>query len=303
MTTTLAPPVDAANAPAIELRSVDKTYGAGRSARHVVKDCSFAIESGRCTVLMGPSGAGKSTLVRLIAGFEAPTRGEVRAAGAVVKGPGRDRQVMFQETALFPWMITEENVVYGPKARHEYGERAKRLGDALIRRVGLDGFRSKYPAQLSGGMQRRAELARALINNPSVLILDEPFRGLDAMTKRLMLEYYAELSRESARTSLFVTTDVDEAIFLADRLLLLTHIPARVREVIDVDLPRRRTVADLFDDPRANDLKRRVLDALHEEAAKSFSAGERASSDFVDSYRLRLGAPPRPQPTDPPSSR
>ena len=133
--------------------------------------------------MIGPSGAGKNTLIRLIAGFEKPTRGEIIAGGVPVTGPGKDRLVVFQETALFPWMTTAKNVLYGPQARGEANAATKILIDFLLDKVGLRAFRDRYPAQLSGGMQRRAELARALVNNPAVMILDEPFRGLDAMTK------------------------------------------------------------------------------------------------------------------------
>jgi NitT/TauT family transport system ATP-binding protein len=265
-----APPLrDALDSYALEACSLDKTYGAGRLARDVVKDCSFRVLAGQCTVMIGPSGAGKSTLVRLLAGFEKPTRGRVLAGGKLVEGSGPDRQVMFQETALFPRMTTHENVVYGPKARGEYTQEARRLGDELVAKVGLAAFRGNYPAQLSGGMQRRAELARAMMNRPAVMILDEPFRGLDALTKRLMLDHWAKTAEELQRTSLFVTTDVDEALFLADRILVMTHIPTRVRASIDVERrgPRAGVAAS---DPRAGELKRRVLDLLHEEAAKSF---------------------------------
>jgi NitT/TauT family transport system ATP-binding protein len=257
----------------IEVRDVDKTYRVRPEAREVVKGCSFDIEPGKITVMIGPSGAGKSTLIRLVAGFERPTRGEVLMDGKPVVGPGRDRLVMFQETSLFPWMTARENIAYGPKARAEYTPEAKLACEQLTMRMGLDGFRRSFPAQLSGGMQRRTELARALVNSPSVLILDEPFRGLDSMTKRLMLEYFASLSEESRRTTFFVTTDVDEAIFLADRLLVMTNIPTRVRATVDVDLPRPRRLAALLDD-RANDLKAEVLALLHDEAAKSFAPKE-----------------------------
>jgi NitT/TauT family transport system ATP-binding protein len=257
--------------PAIELRSVDKSYPTSRGTREVVKDCSFIASGGSFTILLGPSGAGKSTLVRLIAGFEQPTRGDILVDDRRVVGPGRDRQVMFQETALFPWMTTSENVAYGPKARGEYTTEARRWTAELIDRVGLRRFHMKFPSQLSGGMQRRAELARAMANGPAVMILDEPFRGLDAMTKKLMLEYYSALSRETKRTHLFVTTDVDEALFLADRLLVMSHIPTKVRATIDVDLPHPRRVSGLMADDRANALKRTVLSLLHQEAARSFA--------------------------------
>ncbi len=275
----------------VELRSVGMTYGRGADARVVVDDCSFVVERGRFTVMIGPSGVGKSTIIRLIAGFDRPTRGQITIDDRPITKPGPDRQVVFQETALFPWMTTLENVRYGPSARGELTPANKARADELLDRVGLGAFRARYPRHLSGGMKRRAELARALINDPAIMILDEPFRGLDAMTKRLMLEYYARLSADTGRTNFFVTTDVDEAIFLADRLLVMTQIPTRVRAVIDVDLPRPRRFADLAGDDRANEIKMTVLSLLHEEVMKSFASGSRAATDFIDAYRRRLGPP------------
>jgi NitT/TauT family transport system ATP-binding protein len=278
---------------AVELKGVSKIYGAGPHAREVVRDCSFRVEPGHFTVMIGPSGAGKSTLIRLIAGFERPTAGTILIDGKASFSPGRDRQVVFQETALFPWMTTDENVLYGPKARGEMNAGTRHRADRLLRKVGLTAFGKKYPTQLSGGMQRRAELARAMVNDPAVMILDEPFRGLDAMTKKLMLEYYARLAEDSRRTNFFVTTDVDEAIFLADRLLVMTHVPTQVRAVIDVDLPRPRALASLVGDDGANRIKMQVLLLLHEEAMKSFAVGSgRAATDFVDAYRRRLSPGP-----------
>ena len=264
-----------------------------------MSQCSLRVEPGRFSVIIGPSGAGKSTLVRLIAGFEAPTSGEIRIGGKPVRGPGKDRQVVFQETALFPWMTTAGNVSYGPRVRGEFGAEAKRFAEALTARMGLERFAQTFPAQLSGGMQRRAELARAMMNEPSVMILDEPFRGLDSMTKRLMLEYYATFSAESQRTNLFVTTDVDEAIFLGDRIFVMSHIPMRVRAVVDVDVPRPRRLAAFVDDERVNELKAELLALLHEEAARAFAAGGKETADFVEAYRRHHSSPPsgegRPQ--------
>ena len=168
--------------------------------------------------MIGPSGCGKSTLIRLLAGFERPTSGTITIDGKPVTGPGVDRLVCSRRPALFPWMTTYDNIMYGPRARGEDTARdARHARRSCCKKVGLAAFRKKYPSQLSGGMQRRAELARAMINKPNVMILDEPFRGLDAMTKRLMQEYYAKLYEEIRRTNFFVTTDIDEAIFLADR--------------------------------------------------------------------------------------
>jgi NitT/TauT family transport system ATP-binding protein len=274
----------------VVLRDVCKAYGPERFAAQVVRDCSFVAPAQKFTIVIGPSGVGKSTLVRLIAGFEKPTSGEILIDGRRVTRPARDRLVVFQETALFPWMTTERNILFGPRARGENSGTSAKRADFLLEKVGLRAFRKHFPSQLSGGMQRRAELARALVNNPDVMILDEPFRGLDAMTKKLMLDYYARLSEEQPRTNLFVTTDIDEAIFLADRLLVMSHIPTRVRAVIDVDLPRPRHFTDLFENNRANAIKMAALSLLHEEAMKGFAGGRRAASDFIEAYRRRIAA-------------
>jgi NitT/TauT family transport system ATP-binding protein len=268
---------------------VSKTYGAREFAKEVVRDCSFSLERHKLTVMIGPSGCGKSTIIRLLAGFEKPTTGTITIDGKAVTGPARDRLVLFQETALFPWMTTHENILYGPSARGDLTPAVREQARFLLDKVGLTAFKDKYPMQLSGGMQRRAELARAMINNPRVMILDEPFRGLDAMSKELMWEYYARLFEESHRTNFFVTTDVDEAIFLADRLLIMTNCPARVRAVIEVDLPRPRKLGDIVESERANEIKMQALSLLHEEAMKSFAGGSKAAADFVEAYSRRIG--------------
>ena len=286
--TPIAPKGTATDVGEIRVEGVSKIYGMKSFAKEVVRDCSFKIERHKLTVMIGPSGCGKSTLIRLLAGFEKPTTGKISIEGKPVTGPGRDRLVLFQETALFPWMTTYQNVVYGPSARGELTPQAREQARWLLEKVGLTAFRDKYPTQLSGGMQRRAELARAMINNPRVMILDEPFRGLDAMSKELMWEYYARLFEESRRTNFFVTTDVDEAIFLADRLLIMTNRPARVRAVIEVDLPRPRRLADMVASERANEIKMQALSLLHEEAMKSFAGGSKAAADFVEAYSRRV---------------
>ena len=281
----IAAPVEAGE---VAAHDVSKSYGAAHLTKEVVKDCSFTIERGKLTVMIGPSGCGKSTLIRLLAGFEKPTSGSITLNGAPVTGPARDRLVLFQETALFPWMTTYDNIMYGPRARGEVKPETLAMAEFLLTKVGLQDFRKKYPTQLSGGMQRRAELARAMINNPLVMILDEPFRGLDAMTKELMWEYYAALYEENRRTNFFVTTDIDEAIFLADRLLIMSNIPTQVRAVIEVDVPRPRRLADLVENDRSNEIKMEALSILHEEAMKSFSRGSKAAADFVEAYSKRV---------------
>ena len=271
----------------LKVTGVSKSYGAGKIRKDVVRECNFAIERGKLTVMIGPSGCGKSTLIRLLAGFEPPTTGKIELDGRPVTGPSRELLVLFQETALFPWMTTWNNILYGPRARGELTRETLAFAEFLLNKVGLQDFRNKYPGQLSGGMQRRAELARAMINNPRVMILDEPFRGLDAMTKELMWEYYSGLYEENRRTNFFVTTDIDEAVFLADRLLVMSNIPTQVRAVIEVDMPRPRRLADIVQDDRANDIKKQALSILHAEAMRSFSRGSKAAADFVEAYLKR----------------
>ncbi len=272
----------------VNVNKVNKSYGAEGFAKQVVQNCSFTIERGKLTVMIGPSGCGKSTLIRLLAGFERANSGTITVDDKPVTGPGVDRLVVFQETALFPWMSTYDNIMYGPRARGEDTAQMREIAEMLLQKVGLAAFRKKYPSQLSGGMQRRAELARSMINQPNVMILDEPFRGLDAMTKRLMQEYYANLYDEFRRTSFFVTTDIDEAIYLADRILIMTNIPTQVRASIDVNLPRPRQVENITESDEANAIKMQALGLLHEEAMKSFARGSKAAADFIDAYSKRV---------------
>ena len=274
----------------IELKSVCKSYGTDDNYKEVIKDCSLEITPGVLTVMIGPSGCGKSTLIRLIAGFEKPNSGSITIDGRPVDGPGKDRLVIFQESALFPWMTTEDNILYGPRAVGEDNPKNRDLANFLIDKVGLNQFKKKFPNQLSGGMQRRCELARALINQPEVMVLDEPFRGLDEMTKELMWEYYANLYEENKATNFFVTTDIDEAIFLADRLIIMTNIPTRVAAVIDVDIPKPRRLSNIFELYQSNAIKMKALKILHEEAMKSFRSGSKAAADFIDAYSKRVSS-------------
>lgn len=188
-----------------------------------------------------------------------------------------------------PWQTTYQNVVFGPKLRGDLrGKELREQATALIEKVGLAEFKDKYPIQLSGGMQRRAELARALINNPRIMVMDEPFRGLDAMSRELMQEFFLRLFEENRRTQLFVTSEIEEAIFLADRLVILSNKPAQVRTIIDIDLPHPRDL-HMLSSPEAYDYKRQAMEILHEEAMKGFS-GAGDQSDFLEGYRKMSGS-------------
>ncbi|MDH3670500.1 MAG: ABC transporter ATP-binding protein [Gammaproteobacteria bacterium] len=271
----------------VKLRNVTKQFGEDVAQTTVIQDCTFEVERGKFTVVIGPSGCGKTTLINVIAGYETPTSGEVVLDGATVSGPGPDRLVVFQETALFPWMTTLNNVMYGPVVqRDSQAADIEKKAHELIELVGLSEFSHKYPIQLSGGMQRRAELARALINNPRVLLMDEPFRGLDAMTRQLMQEYLLRLFEGSGRTILFVTSEIDEAILLADKLLVLSRAPTHVKATITVDLPRPRNL-EMLTSRRYAELKSEALSILYQEAVSAFAAGSNAAADLVEAFEQR----------------
>ena len=238
-------------------------------------------------MLVGPSGCGKSTLVNLIAGFDKPDSGKLLLKGKQITEPGHDRMVVFQETALIPWQTTLQNVIFGPMLRGENREEVIAEGNSLLDKVGLGEFKEKFPIQLSGGMQRRAELARAMINKPEIMVMDEPFRGLDAMSRELMQEFFVRLFEENRKTNIFVTSEIDEAIFLADRLVILSNKPTSVRKIIDINMPRPRNFM-MLREPAAYEYKREAMEVLHEEASKSFkAAGDR--SDFLDAVSQQTG--------------
>ena len=272
----------------VELKSVSRGYGEEWDREEVISDFDLTVHPGELTVLVGPSGCGKSTLVNLIAGFDFPDSGEVLINGKPVTGPGHDRMVVFQETALMPWLTSYQNVVFGPKLRGDLkGQQLKDEATALLAKVGLAEFKDKYPLQLSGGMQRRAELARAMINKPLLMIMDEPFRGLDAMSRELMQEFFVRLFEESGRTNLFVTSEIEEAIFLADRLVVLSNRPTSVRKIIDIKLPRPRNFHQLSS-AEAYEYKREAMELLHEEALRGFKGtGGESQRAFMEAFTKR----------------
>jgi len=258
------------NSASLELRNVCRGFGDEWNREEVISDFSLSINPGELTVLVGPSGCGKTTLVNMLAGFDKPDTGQVLLNEKLITGPGMDRMVVFQETALMPWLTAYQNVVFGPKIRNDLPARElKKKADFLFEKVGLVEFKDKYPIQLSGGMQRRAELARAMINDPLVMIMDEPFRGLDAMSRELMQEFFVRLFEENRRTNIFVTSEIDEAIFLADRLIVLSNRPTSVRKIIDIKLPRPRQL-NVLSSTEAYKYKRDAMELLHEEALRNF---------------------------------
>ena len=234
---------------------------------NVIEACSVEFEPGHLNVVMGQSGCGKSTLAYLLAGYVRPDRGRIEIDGRRVTGPGPDRVMVFQETALWPWMTVTENVVFGPLVRNEIPRaEARQKAEALLERFGLIDFKDKYPDQLSGGMKRRAEIAQALINSPDVMILDEPFRGLDVMTRELLQEYYLQLFEDTRLTTLFITSELEEALFLADRIYVMEEAPNNIRQAIDIDLARPRSF-EVTATERYLELKQEAMNMLYSGSA------------------------------------
>jgi NitT/TauT family transport system ATP-binding protein len=229
--------------PKFSIRNVSKHFRGKRGDVHALDDMSLDVAAGEFVCLVGPSGCGKSTLLDIMAGLAAPDAGEVRCDGREVKGPGRHRLVMFQESALFPWLDVLGNVMFGLKLRGDLSQ-AERL--EIARRhldlVGLSKFERAHVHQLSGGMKQRVAFARALAPDPQVLLMDEPLSALDALTREQLYGDIQRISAETGKTIIFVTHNVREAVCLADRVVLLSPRPGRIREQFRIDLPRPRDI-------------------------------------------------------------
>jgi NitT/TauT family transport system ATP-binding protein len=262
--------VSAPRQPRIKVQSVIKRYetpAGGPDAVLALDRVSFEVGEHEVLCLLGPSGCGKSTILNIIAGFETPSGGETYLDGNPTVGPGPDRAVVFQSPALFPWLTAAENVAfplkYGPGARRAViAQRTTEYIDA----VGLRGFERHYPYQLSGGMRQRVALARALIGDPAVLLLDEPFGALDAQTRLSMHELLQSIWQQYRPTVLFITHDVEEAIFLADRILVMTPRPGRIAAEFNVPIARPRSF-EVLTSPGFVELKKRILALVHSESA------------------------------------
>ncbi|MCK8783032.1 ABC transporter ATP-binding protein [Roseomonas sp. NAR14] len=237
--------MDATN-PRLAVEAVTRTFPArGRAGPTLaLQPTTLSVAPGEFVAILGPSGCGKSTLLRIVAGLDRPTAGSVTLAGRPVTGPGPERGMVFQSYTLFPWLTVEQNIRFGPRERGLPEAAQREIAARLIARVGLRGFEGHWPRQLSGGMQQRTALARALANDPAILLLDEPFGALDHQTRELMqellLEVWAADAAGARKTVLFVTHDIDEAVFLASRVLVMSARPGRVKADLPVPLPYPR---------------------------------------------------------------
>jgi ABC-type nitrate/sulfonate/bicarbonate transport system ATPase subunit len=250
----------------LRIEGVTRTFPArGRTPPTLaLQPTSLSVAPGEFVAILGPSGCGKSTLLRIVAGLDTPTAGTVSLDGRPVTGPGPDRGMVFQSYTLFPWLTVERNIRYGLEERGLPEAEQRAIAARFIERVGLRGFENHWPRQLSGGMQQRCALARALANDPEILLLDEPFGALDHQTRELMQELLLEIWQQDRKTVLFVTHDIDEAVFLANRVLVMSARPGRIKAELPVPLsyPREWLVKTT---PEFGALKARLMAEIREE--------------------------------------
>ncbi|MGA3221306.1 MAG: ABC transporter ATP-binding protein [Acidimicrobiales bacterium] len=248
------------------LKGVEKTFRGRKGTVHALHDINLTLDDGEFVSVVGASGCGKSTLLRIVAGLEPASGGELTLDGAPLLAAGKDRGMVFQQYTLYPWLSAQENVEFGLRhlPKKQRAEEARRFLDV----VGLADFAGSYPFQLSGGMQQRVAIARALALRPSILLMDEPFGALDAQTRSLMQELLLSIWERDRLSVLFVTHDIDEAIFLADRICVLSTKPGQVRELIDVHLPRPRDFSQQMESEFLA-LKQHVRGLIHDEAARN----------------------------------
>jgi NitT/TauT family transport system ATP-binding protein len=267
---------------AIEISDVVKTFEAGGQSVLAVDHCSLSIPAGEICMIVGPSGCGKTTLLNAIAGFHSIDSGSITLDGRLLCGPGQprapigsDRIVVFQNGALFPWKTNLDNIAFGPIVQNRLAKKdAYEQARALMADAGLSGYERKYPGELSSGLQRRVEIVRALINQPAVLLLDEPYRALDALSKSVMHEALLETYYRTGVTIFFITHDLEEAIFLGHRVVAMTSRPCRPKMTFAIDIPHPRRY-DVLTSPRFRELAAEISAVVDEEAVKSFVLGEK----------------------------
>jgi NitT/TauT family transport system ATP-binding protein len=243
---------------ALNIRGVTKRFAAGDGEIEALASVDLTIPKGEFACLIGASGCGKSTLLRVIAGFEEPTTGGVSIDTRAITGPGSDRGMVFQDYALFPWMTVRENISFGPRQRQLPRQEVARIADEFIRMVGLERFADRYPNQLSGGMKQRVAIARVLANNADILLMDEPFGALDALTREQLQNELLQIWERTGVTTIFVTHSVEEAVLLADRVLVMSAGPGRIESDFHIDLARPRDVSS----PEFNALRRDIARRL-----------------------------------------
>lgn len=267
--TSIKKPLNTSTKGSIRIDNVSITFGERDNQHHAVDSTTLTVKCGEFVCILGPSGCGKSTLLNAVAGYIKPTTGEVLVDDVKVEKPGPDRGMVFQQYSLLPWKTVYENVAFGPLMAGLSRRKASEITNTSLSMVGLLKFAKRYPAELSGGMQQRVGIARALANYPSVLLMDEPFGALDAQTRLTMQENLLDIWKDYGTTVMFVTHDVDEAVFLADRVLIMSAAPGRIVKDLSIDLPRPRNI-DMATDKRYISARKECLDIIREESRRAF---------------------------------
>ncbi len=245
----------------IAARRVSMAFETRSGGVRALDDVTVEIPDGHFACIVGASGCGKSTLLNIMAGLVRPTEGTIEVGDRPVEGPGEDRGMVFQSYTLFPWLRVRENIEFGPSLKGAAKEERRRIAGALLDEMGLAEFARAYPSELSGGMKQRVAIARALANDPDVLLMDEPFGALDALTRAGAQRFLTEIWEQHRRTIVFVTHDIDEAIFLGDTVFVMSPRPGRVKEIVPVDIPRPRSLDDVAT-TRFAELKHRILSLI-----------------------------------------
>ena len=245
----------------ITIRNLNKTYVTDDSSTVAIEDFSIDIDRGELISIVGPSGCGKTTLLRMIAGLLDPTAGSITINGKECKGPGPDRGMVFQDYALFPWRSVRKNVEFGMEVNGMSKEDRRKRADKLLDVVGLEKFADARVHELSGGMKQRVAIARALATHPDVILMDEPFGALDAQIRNLMQEELVRVIQKTNQTVIFITHSVDEAVYLSDRIVVLTKRPAQIKEIVDIPWERPRDRAS----PEFTALRKKILEELRSE--------------------------------------
>lgn len=247
----------------VDIENVSKLFQADGKEMEALHEINLRIKENEFICFIGPSGCGKTTLLRIIAGLEEPTSGAVYISGKQIKGPGPERGMVFQEYSLFPWRTVLDNVAFGLELKEIPQDVRYSKARDYIKMVGLERFENRYPHELSGGMKQRVAIARALVNDPLALLMDEPFGALDAQTRNIMQSELLRIWHEEKKTIIFVTHSVDEAIYLADRIVIMSARPGRIKDVIEIDIPRPRNRTS----PEVNRVRDRILCDLRSEIA------------------------------------
>ncbi|HIQ38899.1 MAG TPA: ABC transporter ATP-binding protein [Methanothermococcus okinawensis] len=251
----------------LEIRNVSKKFVSKKKEILAVDNITFNVKYNEFLSIVGPSGCGKSTLLRMIAGLEKPTSGEILMEGRRIEGPGAERGLVFQQYTLLPWRNVLDNVAFGLEIRGMPKKERYEIAKRFIKMIGLEGFEEAYPYELSGGMQQRVAIARTLANDPKIVLMDEPFGALDTQTRTILQHELLRIWEKEKKTVIFVTHSVDEAIYLSDRVIVMTARPGRIKDIIPIDLerPRKRDTLEFIE------YRRRIVNILKDEVLKSYN--------------------------------